>query len=77
MSSDEADSGSDPCCPPASGPRGFDSPRGRQRTHSAGTSASMTHADFLTSSADVSIDATTTDGRTVPVFRSGNWAQDL
>ncbi len=42
-----------------------------------GANASMTHVDFMIGSADLSIDATTTDGRTVPVFRSGNWAQAL
>ncbi|MHB1841924.1 MAG: aminopeptidase [Sulfobacillus sp.] len=42
-----------------------------------GANASMTHVDFMIGSADLSIDATTTDGRTVPVFRSGNWAQSL
>ncbi|MHB1505621.1 MAG: aminopeptidase, partial [Sulfobacillus sp.] len=42
-----------------------------------GANASMTHVDFMIGSADLSIDATTTDGRTVPVFRYGNWAQSL
>lgn len=42
-----------------------------------GANASMTHVDFMIGSADLAIDATTTDGRTVAVFRAGNWAERL
>ena len=35
---------------------------------------SMVHEDFMIGSADLSIDAHTRDGRTVPIFRDGNWA---
>ena len=42
-----------------------------------GANASMAHVDFMVGSDDLSIDATTKDGRTVPVFRSGTWAKRL
>ncbi|MBR3034213.1 MAG: aminopeptidase, partial [Firmicutes bacterium] len=32
------------------------------------------HEDFMIGTADLSIDAVCRDGRTVPVFRDGNWA---
>ena len=40
-----------------------------------GINDSMVHVDFMIGTADMSIDAITRDGRTVPVFRDGNWAQ--
>ena len=39
-----------------------------------GINDSMIHVDFMIGSPDLSIDAITSDGRTVPVFRNGNWA---
>ena len=39
-----------------------------------GINDSMVHEDFMIGSADLSIDAHTRDGRTVPIFRDGNWA---
>lgn len=39
-----------------------------------GINDSMIHEDFMIGSADLSIDARTRDGKTVPIFRNGNWA---
>ena len=39
-----------------------------------GINDSMVHEDFMIGSEDLAIDATTADGRVVPVFRNGNWA---
>ena len=39
-----------------------------------GVNDSMIHVDFMIGTADMDIDAITRDGRTVPVFRKGNWA---
>ena len=39
-----------------------------------GVNDSMIHEDFMIGSADLDIDAITRDGRTVPIFRKGNWA---
>ena len=39
-----------------------------------GINDSMVHVDFMIGSEDLNIDAITRDGRTVPVFRNGNWA---
>lgn len=39
-----------------------------------GINDSMIHVDFMIGSPDLSIDALTRDGKTVPVFRNGNWA---
>ncbi len=39
-----------------------------------GINDSMIHEDFMIGCADLSIDAHTRDGRTVPIFRNGNWA---
>ena len=39
-----------------------------------GINDSMIHVDFMIGAADLSIDAHTADGRTVPIFRNGNWA---
>ncbi len=39
-----------------------------------GINDSMIHEDFMIGSADLSIDATTRDGKVVPIFRNGNWA---
>jgi aminopeptidase len=39
-----------------------------------GINDSMIHVDFMIGTADMNIDAITRDGKTVPVFRNGNWA---
>lgn len=39
-----------------------------------GINDSMIHVDFMIGSADLDIDAKTRDGRTVAIFRKGNWA---
>lgn len=39
-----------------------------------GINDSMVHVDFMIGTEDLNIDAKTRDGRTVPVFRNGNWA---
>lgn len=39
-----------------------------------GINDSMIHVDFMIGAPDMSIDAHTRDGRTVPIFRNGNWA---
>ena len=39
-----------------------------------GVNDSMVHEDFMIGSEDMSIDAICADGKTVPIFRDGNWA---
>lgn len=39
-----------------------------------GINDSMVHVDFMIGTADLCIDALTEDGKTVPIFRNGNWA---
>ncbi len=39
-----------------------------------GVNDSMIHEDFMIGCADMCIDAVCADGRTVPIFRDGNWA---
>ena len=39
-----------------------------------GVNDSMIHVDFMIGCADMNITAKTRDGRTVPIFRNGNWA---
>ncbi len=39
-----------------------------------GVNDSMVHEDFMIGCADMDIDALCADGRTVPIFRQGNWA---
>ena len=41
-----------------------------------GVNDSMLHVDFMIGTADMAIEAITRDGRTVPVFRNGNWAAE-
>jgi aminopeptidase len=38
-----------------------------------GSNSSLTHVDFMIGSADMDIDAITTDGTVEPLFRKGNW----
>ena len=42
--------------------------------HAMGLNESMVHEDFMIGSADMNIDAVCRDGKTVPIFRNGNWA---
>ena len=39
-----------------------------------GVNDSMIHEDFMIGSEDMNIDAVCRDGKTVPIFRNGNWA---
>ena len=39
-----------------------------------GVNDSMIHEDFMIGSQDMMIDAVGADGKTVPIFRDGNWA---
>ena len=39
-----------------------------------GINDSMVHEDFMIGCADMHIDAVCEDGKTVPIFRNGNWA---
>ena len=52
---------------------GFES-MSREDLAAMGVNDSVTHVDFMIGSDDLSIDAVTADGRTVPVFRNGTWA---
>lgn len=45
-----------------------------EQCRAMGINDSMIHVDFMIGSEDLSIDAVTSDGRLVPVFRDGNWA---
>jgi aminopeptidase len=42
--------------------------------HALGVNDSMVHEDFMIGTPDLSIDAICRDGRTVAIFRDGNWA---
>lgn len=53
--------------------RGFDE-KTLEECRAMGINDSMVHVDFMIGTADMSIDAITRDGKTVPVFRNGNWA---
>ena len=53
--------------------RGFES-KTLEECRAMGINDSMVHVDFMIGTADMSIDAITRDGKTVPVFRNGNWA---
>ena len=39
-----------------------------------GVNDSMVHVDFMIGTENLNIDAITREGKTVPVFRNGNWA---
>ena len=45
-----------------------------QECRELGINDSMIHEDFMIGSEDMSIDAICADGKTVPIFREGNWA---
>ena len=53
--------------------RGFES-KTLDECRALGINDSMLHVDFMIGTADMNIDAQTRDGRTVAVFRNGNWA---
>ena len=48
--------------------------RSLEECHELGVNDSMVHEDFMIGTADMSIDAVTYDGKTVAIFRNGNWA---
>ena len=52
---------------------GFEN-RSLEECRSLGVNDSIIHEDFMIGTADLDIDAETFDGRTIPIFRSGNWA---
>ncbi len=56
--------------------RGFEN-RTLEECRALGVNDSMIHEDFMIGSADMNIDAHTRDGRTVPIFRNGNWAFNI
>ena len=45
-----------------------------EECRSLGLNDSMVHEDFMIGCATMNIDATTRDGKVVPIFRNGNWA---
>ena len=53
--------------------RGFEN-MSLEECRALGVNDSMLHVDFMIGTSDLSIDALTRDGRTMPVFRNGNWA---
>ena len=54
--------------------RGFED-KTLEECRALGINDSMIHVDFMIGTADMSIDAQTRDGQTVPVFRNGNWVK--
>ena len=52
---------------------GFES-KTLEECRAMGINDSMVHEDFMIGCADMAIDAVCEDGKTVPVFRNGNWA---
>lgn len=48
--------------------------RSLEECRKLGVNDSMIHEDFMIGSADMNIDALCRNGKTVPIFRSGNWA---
>ena len=53
--------------------RGFEN-KTLEECRAMGVNDSMLHVDFMIGCADLNIDAITRDGRTVAIFRDGNWA---
>ena len=53
--------------------RGFEN-KTLEECRALGVNDSMEHVDFMIGTADMNIDACTRDGKTVPIFRNGNWA---
>ncbi len=54
--------------------RGFED-KTLEECRAMGINDSMIHVDFMIGTADMAIDAITNDGKVVPVFRDGNWAE--
>ena len=54
--------------------RGFEE-KTLEECRALGVNDSMLHVDFMVGTADMNIDAVTREGKTVPVFRNGNWAR--
>ena len=48
--------------------------RTMEECHAMGLNESMIHVDFMIGCDTMNIDATTRDGKIVPIFRNGNWA---
>ncbi|MBR3289240.1 MAG: aminopeptidase, partial [Clostridia bacterium] len=48
--------------------------RSLEECRALGVNDSIIHEDFMIGCKDLSITAHTRDGRTVPIFRDGNWA---
>ena len=48
--------------------------RSLEECRALGVNDSILHEDFMIGTADLSIDAETFDGKTVPIFRNGTWA---
>lgn len=46
----------------------------REQLNEAGINESATHCDFMIGTADMTITGTTADGKTVELFKNGNWA---
>ena len=46
----------------------------QEELKAAGLNRSTTHVDFMIGSAHMNVDGITKDGRTVPIFRNGDWA---
>ena len=53
--------------------RGFED-KSLEECRALGVNDSMIHVDFMIGTPDLSIDAVTRSGETVPIFRDGNWA---
>lgn len=45
-----------------------------EECHALGINESMIHEDFMIGCDSMNIDATTRDGKIIPIFRNGNWA---
>lgn len=52
---------------------GFEN-RSTEEMRKMGVNSSMIHEDFMIGAPDLEIDGITADGKTVPVFRNGDWA---
>jgi aminopeptidase len=47
----------------------------KEELEKQGANTSLVHVDFMIGSVEMNIDAETTDGKRVPLFRNGNWAE--
>ena len=60
--------------------RGFDNcvrgyeEKGKEKCREEGVNESIIHVDFMIGSDSLDIDAKTKDGKTIPIFRNGDWA---